>query len=123
MFRVELELRSRFLRHYEIHDPFDFHKLVSVLPEKHVQFVRLDWKRLTARLRRMGPGPSKIQQILQEIAPLDVWSVLYYLRQEMEMKNTRRLVDPHELNQAMEEALKKWAAMWPTAPTKLTPRK
>jgi len=114
-------MRSRFLRHYEIKDPYDFQKLVQILPRRHIQFVRFDEKKLVARLRGMGRKPRPIWEILDDVRLLegDVWATLNYLRQEMGIKNARRLLDPLDTNDLVMDALKKWAALWPAAPAKL----
>jgi hypothetical protein len=119
--RVELELRSRFLKLYEIKDPYDFPKLVGILPERHLYFARFNETKLMARLRGMGFSPRKTWEILEDVALLDgdVWATLNYLRQEVGMKNTRRFLDPLDTNDAIIDALRKWAAMWPAAPKKL----
>ncbi len=116
-----MELRSRFLRHYQIRDPFDFKKLVEILPGRHIQFVRFDERKLAARLRGMGFSPRKTWEILDDVALLqgDVWATLNYLRQEVGMKNTRRFLEPLDTNDVVLDALKKWAAQWPAAPKKL----
>lgn len=55
VFRVELELRSRFLRQYGIKDPYDFGKLVGILPRRRIDFVRLNQKKLARPAPRNGP--------------------------------------------------------------------
>jgi hypothetical protein len=114
-------MRSRFLKHYEIKDPYDFGKLVEILPERHIHFVRFNERKLLKRLRGMGFSPKKVSEILQDVALLegDVWATLNYLRQELELKNTRRFLDSLDTNDLVLDALKKWAAMWPAAPRKL----
>ena len=119
--RVELELRSRFLRLYEIEGPYDFGKLVGILPEHHIHFVKLNEKKLLKRLRAMGFSSEKVWEILDDVALLegDVWATLNYLRQELELENTRRLLDPLEINALVLSALRKWAAQWPARPKSL----
>ena len=119
--RVELELRSRFLPHYGIKDPYDFRKLVGILPGRHIHFVRFNEKKLIARLRGMGFSAKRVSKILGDVWLLegDVWATLNYLRREVGVKNARRLLDPLDTNDLVLDALKKWAAMWPAAPKKL----
>jgi hypothetical protein len=119
--RVELEMRSRFLRLYEIKGPFDFGKLVEILPGRHIHFVRFDERKLVERLRSMGLSPRKASEILDDVRLLegDVFATLNYLRQEVGLKNTRRFLEPLDTNDVVVDALAKWAAMWPVAPAKL----
>jgi hypothetical protein len=92
------------------------------LPKRHIHFVRFNEKKLGARLRRKGFSPKKTWEILQDVRLLDgdAWATLNYLRQELAMKNTRRLLDPLDTNDMVLGALRAWAAMWPVAPAKLT---
>ena len=122
--RVELEMRSRFLKHYKIRDPYDFTKLVEVLPERHIQFAKFNRKKLVERLRGMRFSSKRILEILEDVALLegDVWATLNYLRQELALENARRLLHPLQVNEIVLAALKEWAAMWPAAPAKLNPR-
>jgi hypothetical protein len=102
-------------------DPYDFGKLVQILPKRHIHFARFNEKRLVARLRGMGFSPKQVWEILEDIALLkgDAWATLNYLRQELAMKNARRLLDPLDTNDVILDALQKWAAKWPSAPAKL----
>lgn len=121
VFRVELELRSRFLRHYKIKDPYDFGKLVGILPKRHIHFARFNEKRLVARLRGMRFSARRVAEILDDVRLLegDAWATLNYLRRELALKNTRRFLDPLVTNDLVLDALKTWAAMWPAVPAKL----
>ena len=121
VFRVELEARSRFLKLYEIKDPYDFGKLVQILPQRHIYFVRFDEKKLIARLRGMRFSARRVAEILDDVRLLDgdVWATLNYLRQELALKNTRRFLDPLDTNDLVLDALREWATMWPVAPKRL----
>jgi hypothetical protein len=121
VFRVELEMRSRFLKLYEINDPYDFQKLVGILPDRHIQFVRFNERKLVERLRGMGFSPRKVWELLDDVRLLDgdVWATLNFLRTEVGLKNTRRFLEPLDTNEVVVDALEKWAAMWPEAPAKL----
>ena len=89
VFRVELELRSRFLRHYKIKDPYDFGKLVGILPKRHIHFARFNEKRLVARLRGMRFSARRVAEILDDVRLLegDAWATLNYLRRELALKS------------------------------------
>jgi hypothetical protein len=120
-FRVEIEMRPRFLRHYHIKDPFGFHKLVRILPRHHIYFARFNKQKLIRRLQHMGLSLRRQQEIVRMADAMegDLWATLNYLREEVGMKNTRRLLDPMPTNKLVLEALETWAAQWPTAPTRL----
>ena len=119
--RVELEMRSRFLKRYKIRDPYDFGKLVDILPERHIHFAKFNRKKLVEQLRGMGFSSKRIRKILDDVALLegDVWATLNYLRQELALKNTRRLLEPLDTNDLVLAALKEWAAEWPVVPGRL----
>jgi hypothetical protein len=114
-------MRSRFLKLYEIKDPYDFGKLVEILPERHIKFMKFNERKLVERLRGMGFSPRKTWEILEDVRLLegDVWATLNYLRQELGMKNTQRFLDRLDTNGALIDALKQWTAMWLVAPKKL----
>lgn len=119
--RVETELHSRFLRRYGITSPFDFFKLVDVLPLRHISFSRLDYGKIKSRLARMGFTAADQRKILTTLATMrgDLGESLAYLRRKVKLKNTQRFLIPLHMNAGIANALRKWAAMWPTAPAKL----
>ena len=121
-YRIELELHAKFLRTYRIRDVFDFRKFCELLPVRHIYYARFAVEKLIVLLRSMGMSYGQIWKILKDIALLedDVWPTLNYLRLEFGLRNARRLLVPLKTNRLIREALKNWAAMWPTAPTRLT---
>jgi hypothetical protein len=120
-YRVELELHAKFLRAYQIWDIFDFQKFCELLPVRHIYYARFAVERLIVLLRSMGMSYGQIWKILRDLALLedDVWPTLNYLRLEVGLKNARRLLVPLKTNWLIREALEKWTAMWPKAPTRL----
>jgi hypothetical protein len=120
--RWEMALGSRFLRGEEIEDIFDFQHLGEILAPKYVLFARLnrtkvlnvvDKGRFTARRKAEIRAALKAREG-------SLWETLRYLRQNVGLKNTQRYLIPlTETNDVVKEALKKWAAVWPTAPTRL----
>jgi hypothetical protein len=119
--RVELELHARFLKRYGIRSPLDFHRLVDVVPGNHIYFGTLDAQKLVRRMTYMGLSPSRQREILRMVDSLkgNLWSTLYFLREDLELKNPRRLVDDHPINEAIPNAIRSWSLMWPVRPTKL----
>jgi hypothetical protein len=124
-FRIEIEMRPRFLRHYHIQDLFDFHKLVRILPRHHIYFARFNKQKLIRRLQRTGSSQKRQQEVVAMIDAMagNLWPTLNYLREEVQMKNTRRLLDPMPGNELVLQALETWAAQWPKEPTQLGKKK
>jgi hypothetical protein len=113
--RVELELRSRFLRRHHIEDPFDFPKLLQLLPGKNISFARLDEAKLRKYLRRRGLSEKKIANASGFVDPSEcnTEAALAYLREELGLTNARRFLKPLEgTNLQVRKALKKWAKRW-----------
>jgi hypothetical protein len=124
-FRVEIEMHPRFLQYYRIKDPFDFHKVIGILPRRHIYFARLNKQKLIKRLQRMGLSQKRQREVVAmvEVMDGDLWATLNYLRQEVQLKNTRRLLDPMPANTLVLQALETWAAQWPAATTRLGGKK
>jgi hypothetical protein len=120
-FRVELEMHARFLKHYKIRNPFDFHKFIKILPMRHIRFGRFSDLKLVRRMNHMGLTARQQQEALRMVrgAPGLLWGTLNYLRHEWEMDNTLRLLDDSPRNEAVIDALKAWLRSWPAIPTRL----
>jgi hypothetical protein len=118
--RVELELRSRFLRRHGITDIFDFGRLAEILVGRHIYFGRMNTDKLIERLQKFRS--AKQQNILEHVAngARSLWETLRYLRQKVGLENTRRLLTPiHEVNRVIDEASLAWAGQWPKTPARL----
>jgi hypothetical protein len=120
-FRVELEMHVRFLKHYQIRSPLDFHKFIKVLPMRHIRFGVFSEQKLRRRMSHMGLTARQKQEVLRmvEVMRGDLWGTLNYLRQEWQISNARRLVDDSPRNEAVVQALTKWLRGWPATPTRL----
>jgi hypothetical protein len=119
--RVELVFRPRFLRHHKIKDVFDFARFVQLLPKRHLYFARLDTPKLLRALENKGLTEVEHQTVLCRISELesDLCATLRYLRRNVGLKNTQRLLVPLAINNAVRAALERWAAQWPTTPSRL----
>jgi len=124
-FRVECELRPRFLKYYGIRDVFAFQKLAGILPSRHIYFGKLNENKLIDRVTHMGLSATRRHEVLRTVALMssDLWATLNYLRDDVQIRNTRRLVDPLPINTTIAVALRKWAAQWPAATTRLGGKK
>jgi hypothetical protein len=123
--RVEFRVRLRFLKKSRIQNVYDLHRLASLLPHQHILFARLDEQRLIARLGHNGFSNERTLQILREVARrgADLDAQLIFLRRDIKLANTRRLLNPLPENQLVRDALREWAERWPLAPLGLQKKK
>jgi len=115
--RLELQLNWRFVRQHKIDDIFDIRKLPGLLPEHHILFAEIDEQKVIDHLRPVWSA-TKTLNFLRQVQSLegDLLEQLDLLRHAAHLKNTRRLLKRLPINQRITEALKEWAAQWPTAP-------
>ena len=120
-FRVEVEVHSRFLRQHRIGNTHSFRELVGLLPGRHILFARLNPQKLSSRLHSMGFSIKRRNEIVRTVEGMksDLWAALHYLRREVRMANTRRLLEPLDTNQVVRESLRTWAERWPLIPLTL----
>lgn len=118
--RLELQLNWRFLRTHKIDDLFDISRLAKLLPGRHVLLAQIDDAKVIAHLRRDWTTEEALA-ILKQVHSLegDLLAQLGLLREVGHLKNTRRLLKVLPINQRITEAMKEWAAQWPTAPSRL----
>lgn len=118
--RVEFRMRRKFLALHGIRDVFDFWKFRALLPERHFLFATIDEQKLIVQLRRTRRAVETLR-ILRELnaRDRDLTAQMNFLRRDVRLKNTRRLLIPHPLNRVVQRALGEFTAMWPTAPKHL----
>lgn len=123
--RVELDLRPKFLRKFQIEGPEDFYKLVAILPRLHILFARLDEQKLRRQLRNMGLRRNQIEAVESEMKLHEdhLWMALCYLRRVVGLKNAHRVLIPIRRNKVIRRALEEWAAQWPVGPKRLEGKK
>lgn len=112
--RLELELRPRFLRRYHIDDPFEFTRLIELLPHKHISFERINLQKLRDYLRHRGFSDEEIASTCRFVDPCEcnTGAALAYLREEVRLSNVRRFLTPLETNRLVREALEIWCPIW-----------
>jgi hypothetical protein len=113
-YRIELELHSRFLRHYGIEDISDFSKLATLLPRKHIWFTQLNTAKLYAHLLRKGNDEVEMRRIGHELASFNTNAFTLSYGLQFEIQNVRRVLSSSWLNRVVREALVVWAQQWPT---------
>jgi hypothetical protein len=114
--RIEFELHSSFLRQHGVNHPADFVNLAGIL-RSHIFFAKLDQKRLVQQLQLLALSEPKIRNILEQVEDRDecLYGELKYLRRKVGLKNSRRILIPHdEVNQLVANALKRWSETWLT---------
>jgi hypothetical protein len=114
-FRIELELRSRFLCKHQISHAHDFPKLATILPRHHIFFAAIDDNKLRQHLQRSSLPHRTKTEILKTVAESrkSLWSTLRLLRRKWRFANVRRLLSPlPEMNGIVVAALNEWAKQW-----------
>ena len=119
--RVEFRVRRRFLENYGVTDIYDFRRFVDILPHRHIRFAQFDQQRLRNHLAKKGFNAARTRKTLQQVAEMgaDLSATLKYLRDDVGLHNVTRFLVPLPENQLVTEALSKWAASWPSAPSRL----
>ncbi len=115
--RVELQLQPPFLRLHGINEISDLPRLARILPRHHIWFARLSEQKLFSAMVKGGISQKKMQELRKGVGARtgNLWEALAYLRRRAHMSNARRLLVPLRVNQAVREALKKWATEWRAA--------
>ena len=114
-FRIEVQLHARFLRKHQINEAYDFPKLATILPRRHIFFAALDDNKLRQHLQRSSLPHKTRTEILRTVAESrkSLWSTLRLLRRKWRFANVRRLLVPlPEMNSAVVAALNQWATQW-----------
>lgn len=119
--RVELQLNRRFLRRHGIKDVFDFHRLVEVLPVRHLLLAKLDEGRVRQQLKNAGHTVSECRRIMERVRESegDLLAQFGVSRKRGGLRNVRRLLVPMEANELVGKALRRWARQWPKSPNRL----
>jgi hypothetical protein len=109
-YRLELELRSGWLRRYEIAQVRDLQKLPALLVPTHMCFVRMDWEQLEDYLKLRFSHAAKI--IAKCCREPSFPSLASYLRDELGVVNLHRFWRPLPINRSIKEALVDWGRQW-----------
>ncbi len=120
--RLEFALGSRFLKAEKIEDLFDFQRLGEILAPKYILFARLNLAKVLQAVDKSRFTPRRKAEIRTALKAREgsLWDTLRYLRQNVGLKNTQRYLVPlTQTNDVVKKALMKWAAAWPTSPTRL----
>jgi hypothetical protein len=110
-YRIELEYHRQWLAKNGIKTTDDFCKLPELTARRHIAFYRIDPLKLTATLVRMGvPVAPTLRKVIAHDD--DLHTVLHYLRHEVGVVNTLRILTPLATNRRVERALQEWARDW-----------
>lgn len=111
--RVELQLQGAFLRLNRIRTERDLLRLVDLLPQRHIWFVRLSEQKLSHAMHERGFSKTRMTEIINEARANSghLYEVLALLRRRG-LKNVQRLVVPVPATGSVRRALKVWTALW-----------
>ncbi len=113
VFRVELELHSRLLRHHSISALADLQRLPGVIYPKHLLLVGFDWERLEHYLaKRFGMQASRVLAGARKREASVRRTRRYLARQGV--VNIHRFLVPLAINDAVVDALDRWARTFRT---------
>jgi hypothetical protein len=115
--RLELEIHSRLLRTEEVRDFFGFQRLADHIVPGCAFFAMLNRPRVTEALKLQALSADRIEVIEHalDVRSKSLCDSLQYLRSNVGLKNTRRLLSPlNEINGALADAVRKWAAGFPS---------
>jgi len=111
--RVELQLQGAFLRLNRIRTETDLLRLVDLLPQHHIWFVRLSEQKLNQAMHKRGFSKNRMKEIIAEVRANSghLCGLLALLRRRG-LKNVQRLVVPVPATGSARRALKTWTALW-----------
>jgi hypothetical protein len=117
-YRVELEVHRTWLRKHNVWTVFDFFRLPGLICPKHIHFCALNWRGVGIQIQRKSSAPKlalRHASWLKNRLPF----VLDFLRHQIGLQNTHRLLVPLKVNLVIREALESWAREWPRAAFRL----
>jgi len=110
-FRIELEFHREWLVKCGIKTTKDFLKLPNLTARRHIAFYKIDSLKLSAALDRLGiPVASTLRKVIARED--DLHAALRYLRRNVGLANTLRVLTPLATNGRVERALRLWAREW-----------
>jgi hypothetical protein len=111
-FRMELESHSGWILRHGISKVEDLERLPTLLLPKHASFFAVDWQRLRAHLsRKESTTADRVVARCRENAT-SLHGLLNYMRKDIGVKNVRRFLRPHLLNEQIGAAARQWARRW-----------
>jgi len=112
--RVELQMNPKFLTRDGINDTSDFHRLVKILPVRHIFFAELDEGKVRQHLRYAGHSAQEVGRIMERVKEHegDLYAQCSVLRKRGRLINVRRALAPLGTNNLVVRALKKWSKQW-----------
>ena len=110
-FRIELEFHREWLKKHNIKTTKSFLKLPDLIARRHITFLTIDSLKLSAALARLGiPFASALKKVAAR--ENDLYAALHYLRHDLGLPNTLRLLTALKTNGRVERALRLWANEW-----------
>jgi hypothetical protein len=110
-YRIEIELHASWIKKNGIAAPADFLRLPQLVCGRHIAFYKIDPLKLTAALTRMG---AQVAPTLRKVIARqhDLQHALHFLRHDVGLENTLRVLTPLATNVRVKRAHMDWAHGW-----------
>jgi hypothetical protein len=110
-YRIEIELHPTWIKKHSIATPGDFLRLPELVCGHHIAFYKIDPLKLTAALTRIGaPVAPTFRKVIAR--QHDLQEALHFLRHDVGLENTLRVLTPLATNVRVMRAHKDWAHGW-----------
>jgi hypothetical protein len=108
-YRIELQMNAKFLEAHAIRNAGDFPRLDAIVA-RQIVFFRVDWRRLSAYVRRnLRYSDVILRKARERKGNLD--QLLRFLR-EVTVSNPERFLVRMTINENISQALRKWNKQW-----------
>jgi hypothetical protein len=110
-YRIEIEYHREWLAKHAIKTTNDFLKLPELTARRYIAFYKIDPLKLSAALARLGvPVAPTLKKVVAR--ENDLHAALHYLRHDVGLVNTLRILTPLTTNGRVVRALQQWARDW-----------
>lgn len=111
-YRIELELHRSWLVKKGLKTPADIVQLSTLLIPDRMQFVKVDWDKLSVHLAKKGLHIDAIINHASVLLERSLDDVLWFLGHDVGLSNVWRFLQPLEINHEIQQRLQAWTTSW-----------